>query len=116
MKTRFNNYGIERYYTKKSEFIKNICKHLQTLKKNKADYFKCNFNIKENGYHEEWFFDIEISENYKIIYCSCLDHNTKQETMYFSENLKQSSNDIEFNVCKNITEFREFLQREVIKH
>ena len=117
-----------RQFQDKKSFISCICKELQTAKKNYIEYEKKNkykgyfgtnpffynkeFQIMANKEHkfERWYFEIYISNIFDVQYCEAQINNRK---VRFCNNI--SSRGEKDNDFKNITEFKEFLRREVQK-
>lgn len=106
--------GNELYYDSKEKFISDLCKELQKGKKEQNEkkmnpyWFNKRFNIK---YLEEWHIQMAIyADKFKVLFC--------EATFYEYEGpvkVKFCCNGEDDAIFKNITEFREFLNREVLK-
>ena len=105
-------------YRNKKELISDLCEELQKGKKEfLTQKYKCNPFFLKKGFelfdqkksHLEWWdFTISISDEFKVLNCilSFCDEKCDLQKIKFC---------IDDTVFRNITEFREFLNREVYK-
>lgn len=109
----------------KRAFITQICNDLQTVKKEylsdkryskKARQYKRVFYVTYKDLRKfEWFINIYVTDVFTIQLCMVQETTKPNASIfhYFDKDLMTSKNDTTYNVCRNITEFREFLKREV---
>lgn len=121
LKKYYANYGHSYHYKNKKLFISDLCQTLQTLKKQYIQTKKINRRTKRIQFkvimildnpHEEWFFNIYVGEDFEINLCMLRLDNDKQ-IKFWSEDLKITKNDTSYNICKNITYFRKWLNDTV---
>ena len=109
------------HFTSKKAFISQICKDLQKLKKDYVEnkcripraYNKIVYLDYKNGKKYRWFFTITVRDTFTVELCAVHEEGNDKVLSYFSSDLKRFKGDETYNVCRNITEFREFLKREV---
>ena len=106
--------GNEFYYDSKEKFISDLCKALQTGRKEQNQkkmnpyWFNKRFDIK---HLEEWHIQIAIyADKFKVLFCEAVFYTYDEPVkVRFCCNSEADA------IFKNITEFREFLNREVMK-
>lgn len=107
----------------KKNFIAHICNDLQYMKKNllrRYDFYCGIFELCDNKNPiERWEFEIKVEPKaFAVIKCHLLLNgkttvyccNTAEVSTWYGETINRPD-----NVFYNITEFREFLKREVLK-
>lgn len=107
------------FYHEKSKLITDLCEALQKAKKEYKKqplYFHKVFELDNHNTCEVWDFEIVITKQFKIYHCvlQYWDDNFNRHTVKYCVNDYDKHYDTVV-VFENITEFRNFLKREIEK-
>ena len=103
-------------YRNKKNLISDLCEELQKAKKDfliqkgNSLWFNKNFELVDNKtpHLETWYFTIIISDKFEVLKCEL-------HTFDKAHNLQKIKYCTNNDIFNNITEFREFLNREIYK-